>query len=57
MANLEVLVEHSLVVAEPTGRLRLLEPVSQYARGLLDDAGEWQQAARAHAAYYLWWPR
>ena len=53
VTHLEVLVEHSLVVAEQTGRLRLLEPVSQYARDLLDDAGEWQQAAQAHAAHYL----
>ena len=53
MTHLEALVEHSLVVAEPTGRLRLLEPVAQYARDLLEDAGEWDEAARAHAAHYL----
>ena len=53
VTHLEALVEHSLVVAEPTGRLRLLEPVAQYARDLLDDAGEWTEAARAHAAHYL----
>ena len=53
VTHLEVLVEHSLVVAEPTGRLRLLEPVAQYARDLLDDAGEWTQTAAAHAAHYL----
>jgi len=53
VTSLEVLVEHSLVVAEPTGRLRLLEPVAQYARALLDEAGEWEQAAGAHAAHYL----
>ena len=35
VASLEALVEHSLVVAEGTGRLRLLEPVAQYARDLL----------------------
>ncbi|HSU00948.1 MAG TPA: helix-turn-helix domain-containing protein [Nocardioides sp.] len=53
VVDLEVLVEHSLVVAEPSGRLRLLEPVAQYARDLLHDAGEWEQAAGAHAAHYL----
>lgn len=51
--SLESLVEHSLVVAEPSGRLRLLEPVAQYARDLLAETGEWQDAARAHAAHYL----
>lgn len=50
---LESLVEHSLVVAEPSGRLRLLEPVAQYARDLLRETGEWDGAARAHAAHYL----
>ena len=39
VASLEALVEHSLVVAEPTGRLRLLEPVAQYARDLLRRGG------------------
>jgi predicted ATPase/DNA-binding XRE family transcriptional regulator len=53
VGHVEVLVEHSLVVVEPTGRLRLLEPVAQYARDLLDDAGEWTEAAAAHAAHYL----
>ena len=53
VGSLEALVEHSLVVAEPSGRLRLLEPVAQYARDLLHEAGEWDDAARAHAAHYL----
>ncbi|MCK9825361.1 hypothetical protein NOCD_17910 [Nocardioides cavernae] len=53
VASLESLVEHSLVVAEASGRVRLLEPVAQYARGLLREAGEWEDAARAHAAHYL----
>jgi predicted ATPase/DNA-binding XRE family transcriptional regulator len=53
VASLESLVEHSLVVAEPSGRLRLLEPVAQYARGLLSETGEWELVARAHAAHYL----
>ena len=39
VANFEALVEHSLVVAERTGRLRLLEPVAQYARALLRRVG------------------
>ncbi|WP_374457196.1 helix-turn-helix domain-containing protein [Nocardioides sp.] len=53
VTSLESLVEHSLVVAEPSGRLRLLEPVAQYARGLLRESGEWDDAARAHAQHYL----
>ena len=52
-AALESLVEQSLVVAEPSGRFRLLEPVAQYARDLLREAGEWDAAARAHAAHFL----
>ena len=51
--SIEELVEHSLVLAEGTGRLRMLEPVAQYARDLLREAGEWEEAARAHAAHYL----
>ena len=46
VASLESLVEHSLVVAGPTGRLSLLEPVAQYARELLHESGEWEAAAR-----------
>ena len=53
VAGLESLVEHSLVIAEASGRLRLLEPVAQYARDLLRESGEWDGAARAHAAHYL----
>jgi predicted ATPase/transcriptional regulator with XRE-family HTH domain len=53
VASLEELVEHSLVLAETSGRLRLLEPVAQYARDLLREAGEWHDATRAHAAHYL----
>ena len=52
-ASLESLVEHSLVVAEASGRLRVLEPVAQYARDLLRESGEWEAAARAHADHYL----
>jgi tetratricopeptide (TPR) repeat protein len=53
VTTLESLVEHSLVVAEASGRLRLLEPVAQYARDLLDEADEWTAAAAIHAAHYL----
>lgn len=53
VSAVESLVEHSLVVAEPSGRLRLLEPVAQYARDLLQETGEWDEATRAHAAHYL----
>ena len=53
VTSLESLVEHSLVVADPSGRLRVLEPVSQYARDLLRESGEWEAAARAHADHYL----
>lgn len=53
VTSLESLVEHSLVVAEPSGRLRLLEPVAQYARGLLRETGDWDAAAHAHAQHYL----
>lgn len=53
VTSLEELVEHSLVLADGSGRLRMLEPVAQYARDLLREAGEWQAATRAHAAHYL----
>jgi tetratricopeptide (TPR) repeat protein len=53
---LELLAEHSLVVARPAGpedlRYHLLEPVAQYARSLLlgDEA---LRAVRAHAQVFL----
>ncbi|MGF9755294.1 helix-turn-helix domain-containing protein [Microvirga sp. 0TCS3.31] len=53
VTSLEELVEHSLVLAEGSGRLRMLEPVAQYARDLLREADEWEEVARAHAAHYL----
>jgi predicted ATPase/DNA-binding XRE family transcriptional regulator len=53
VTSLESLVEHSLVVAEASGRIRMLEPVAQYARDLLREAGEWDTAVRAHARHYL----
>ena len=54
MALLASLVEHSLVTTAPGGtRFRMLEPVAQYARSLLVEAGEWETATRAHAAHFL----
>jgi predicted ATPase/DNA-binding XRE family transcriptional regulator len=51
---LEGLVEHSLVTTAPEGpRFRMLEPVVQYARSLVIEAGEWETASRAHAAHFL----
>ncbi len=51
--SLASLAEHSLVVSDATGRLSLLEPVAQYARGLLAESGDLARATRAHAAHYL----
>lgn len=53
VTSLEELVEHSLVLAGSSGRVRMLEPVAQYARDLLREADEWEEATRAHAAHYL----
>lgn len=54
---LEALVEQSLVVnvhVDGGGRRhRLLEPVAQYARTRLDEAGEWGGATAAHAGHFL----
>lgn len=53
---LEALVEQSLVVNVDTAgvrRHRLLEPVAQYARSRLEEAGEAARAETAHAAHYL----
>jgi tetratricopeptide (TPR) repeat protein len=54
---LEALAEQSLVVSEatPTGgrRYRLLEPVSQYARARLDEAGDAERFATAHGAHFI----
>ncbi|WP_432478240.1 ATP-binding protein [Nocardioides sp. GXQ0305] len=53
----EALVEHSLVtvVEDPSRPLhyRLLEPVRQYAGGLLAECGGVDEAREAHAAYFL----
>jgi predicted ATPase/DNA-binding XRE family transcriptional regulator len=53
---LESLVEQSLVaVHHHEGHLRygMLEPIAQYARDLLERAGEDAEADAAHAAFYL----
>jgi len=53
---LESLAEQSLVVTDPgVGgvRHRLLEPVAQYAAARLDEAGERDRVALAHAEHYL----
>ena len=53
---LEALSAQSLVVSEADAlgglRQRLLEPVAQYARARLREAGEWQVAAAAHAEHF-----
>jgi predicted ATPase/DNA-binding SARP family transcriptional activator len=53
---LSELVNKSMVVAEPSGRgtvrYRLLEPLRQYARGLLVERGEAPAIRRRHAAHY-----
>ena len=53
---LEALSEQSLVVSASGiiggSRQRLLEPVAQYARVRLTEAGEWQRAAAAHAEHF-----
>jgi non-specific serine/threonine protein kinase len=53
---LSELVDKSMVVAGPSGqgtvRYRLLEPLRQYARGLLVERGEAAATQRRHAAYY-----
>jgi predicted ATPase len=52
------LVEQSLVVAESTAsgggvRYRMLEPVGQYARGLLEESGEAPATRERHAEYFV----
>ena len=51
--EIEVLVDHSLVVAQPTGRCLLLETLREFARERLDDAGETREYDLRHAHYYL----
>ena len=54
---LQSLSEQSLVVGTEGSvggsRQRLLEPVAQYARDKVREAGEWQSAAAAHAQHFL----
>jgi predicted ATPase/DNA-binding XRE family transcriptional regulator len=55
---LEGLVEQSLVTAGPDAdgggvRYGMLEPVRQYAREKLEEAGEAEDVRRRHAAFYL----
>ncbi len=52
------LVEQSLVVVESTVsgggvRYRMLEPVGQYARGLLEESGEAPATRERHAEYFV----
>ena len=51
------LVEKSLVIAEPNEkgemRYRMLEPVRQYARDMLEACGEAVLVGRRHATYFL----
>ena len=51
--EIEVLVDHSLVVAQPTGRCLLLETLREFARERLEDAGETREYDLRHAHYYL----
>ena len=56
LSLLESLAEQSLVTVEPTvegRRHRLLEPVAQYARSLLVEAGDEAPFVRAHAEHFL----
>ena len=54
---LQALAEQSLVVSMAGGvggaRQRLLEPVAQYARDKVMEAGEWHSLAAAHAQHFL----
>jgi predicted ATPase len=52
------LVEQSLVVAESAAggcgvRYRMLEPVRQYARGLLEESGQYAATRERHAEYFV----
>jgi predicted ATPase/DNA-binding SARP family transcriptional activator/DNA-binding CsgD family transcriptional regulator len=51
---LSALVDKSLVLAEDGPmRYRMLEPVRQYVRELLEESGEAEAVRRRHAAYFL----
>jgi predicted ATPase/DNA-binding SARP family transcriptional activator len=47
------LVEKSLVIADGTGRYRLLETIRAYSAGRLSQAGEARRIRRAHAHHFL----
>ena len=47
------LVEKSLVVADGTGRYRMLETIRAYSAGRLSQAGEARRVRRAHAHHFL----
>jgi predicted ATPase/DNA-binding CsgD family transcriptional regulator len=57
LGELTALVDHSLVVTEPTDddgmRYRMLQPVRQYGRVRLDDRGETELVRRRHAEHYV----
>jgi DNA-binding CsgD family transcriptional regulator/tetratricopeptide (TPR) repeat protein len=50
-------VEKSLVVAEATGdggvRYRMLEPIRQYSRKILEEGGEGEEVRHRHASFFL----
>jgi predicted ATPase len=47
------LVEKSLVIADGTGRYRMLETIRAYSAGRLSQAGEARRVRRAHAHHFL----
>ena len=47
------LVEKSLVIADGTGRYRMLETIRAYSAGRLSEAGEARRIRRAHAHHFL----
>ena len=57
VADLESLVDHSLLLAEPADggelRYRLLEPIRQYAAARLESTGRMEHLRAAHARHFL----
>ncbi|NTU77987.1 MAG: tetratricopeptide repeat protein [Chloroflexales bacterium] len=53
LAILSALVDKSLLVTRPSGRYELHEALRQYAAECLADAGDAEQTADRHSAYYL----
>ncbi len=57
LTGLGRLVDHGLVVVERSGRdsarFRLLQPVREFALGLLEEAGEAETAQERHAHFFL----